>query len=63
MFPLAHMHLAQQADEHREPADALVAGGQPIEFGADITVLPRYDGDPLLGRRKHIGAIHGVLKK
>jgi hypothetical protein len=38
MQPFAHVHLAHQPDEHGEPADALVAAGQPVELGADVEV-------------------------
>jgi hypothetical protein len=38
MQAFADMHLAHQADEHCQAADALVALGQPVELGADIEV-------------------------
>jgi hypothetical protein len=38
MVALAHVQLAHQADEHREPADPLVAGGQSRELGADVEI-------------------------
>ena len=34
----AHMHLAHQAHEYGEPADALVALGQAVELGAGIEI-------------------------
>src|SRR5260370_769048 len=34
MQALAHVHLAHQAHEHRQPADALVALRQTVELGA-----------------------------
>ena len=35
---LAHVHLAHQADEHRQPADPLVALRQAIELGAGVEI-------------------------
>ena len=35
---LAHMHLAHEADEHRQPADPLVAPGQAVELGAGVEI-------------------------
>ena len=35
---LAHVHLAHQADEHRQPTDPPVALGQAVELGADIEI-------------------------
>jgi len=38
MVALAHVHLAHQPDEYRQPADPLVAGAQAIELGADVEI-------------------------
>jgi hypothetical protein len=38
MVALAHMQLAHQPDEHRKPADLLVAPGEGIELGAGVEV-------------------------
>ena len=38
MIALAHMHLSHQPDEHRQSADPLVSGAQPVELGADIEI-------------------------
>ena len=38
VIAVAGMHLAHQTDEHRQSADVLVAGRQPLELGADIEV-------------------------
>ena len=38
VIALAHVHLAHEADEHRQSADALVAIRQLLELGADVEV-------------------------
>jgi hypothetical protein len=38
MVTLAHMHLADQADEHGKAADSLVAIGEVAELGADVEI-------------------------